>query len=71
MSNEGFIVRPLCPFCSEPWTDDMIRVLDISCSEGCETCGYGSTGTATVDITCESCERLIYRKEFHDSRSGY
>lgn len=47
MSNEGFIVRP---FCSEPWTDDMIRVLDISCSEGCETCGNG--------------ERLIYRKEF-------
>jgi len=62
----SFIVRPLCPFCSKPWTDDMIKVLDVSQSGGCDTCGHGATTTATVDITCDSCKRLIYRKEFYD-----
>lgn len=53
-----------CPFCHAPWTEAMMRVYDISSYGGCDTCGHGSTGHATLDITCEKCERLIYRKEY-------
>lgn len=59
----GYCGRPLCPFCSKPWSDDMVRVYDVVTSAGCETCGYGSTVEATIDITCNSCNRLIYRKQ--------
>jgi hypothetical protein len=61
---QGFIVRPLCPFCSAPWTDDMIKVEDVSCSQGCDTCGYGGSASGTVKIHCEACEKLIYQKDF-------
>ena len=56
--------RPICGFCNAPWTDNMIRLwaeADLEygyyndCTvEGIDTC---------IDITCSSCERLIYRKE--------
>lgn len=59
----GFIVRPLCPFCSAPWTDGMIQV-EADASQGCDTCGHGGGAYGEVRICCASCSRLIYVKEF-------
>lgn len=62
-SLNGWVVRPLCPFCNAPWTDDMIAV-EARSSGGCETCGYGATTSGTITINCDSCGRLIYQKDF-------
>lgn len=64
---DGFApgARPICVFCNQPWTDDMITVLDIDASHGEGSYDFGPEHPqATVDITCSSCKRLIYRKEF-------
>lgn len=63
---EGFQpgARPLCVFCSEPWTDEMIRLEDIDARHGEGSYDFGPEDQrATLDITCSSCNRLIYRKE--------
>ncbi len=57
------IKRPLCPYCRAEWTDEMITFEDVSMSEGCDTCGYGSGAEFTLDIHCHKCKKLIYRKE--------
>ena len=56
----------LCPFCSTPWNDQMLKVYDISSYGGCDTCGYGATKHATLQITCcnPSCSRIIYQKDY-------
>lgn len=54
--------RPLCPFCSARWTDKMMDVYIEEGDGGCPTCGP-DPATVTIDITCEACDRLIYRKE--------
>lgn len=53
---------PLCVWCGAPWTDDMLKAYayaDCSCGE------YGSIESVeiTIDVTCSSCNRLVYRKE--------
>lgn len=66
---EGFALgaRPLCVFCNAPWTDDMITVYDIDASRDAGSYDMGPYNQqATVDITCSSCKRLIYRKEFRE-----
>lgn len=52
--------RPLCPFCSKPFGDDMIEAY-YGASGGYESSGPEPYGH--VDITCDGCNRLIYRKE--------
>jgi hypothetical protein len=59
----GWVQRPLCVFCSAPWTDDMIEV-EASSSGGCDSCGYGATTSGTITINCHSCGKLIYQKDF-------
>jgi|HubBroStandDraft_2_1064218.scaffolds.fasta_scaffold00063_36 hypothetical protein len=64
---DGFApgARPLCPFCSAPWDDNMIRVYDIDASHGEGSYDFGPEAQrATIDIKCSSCKRLIYRKEY-------
>lgn len=57
--------RPICVFCSEPWTDDMVRVYDVDAQHGRDSYDFGSENMeATLEIKCTSCERLIYKKEF-------
>ena len=59
---------PLCVFCSAPWTDEMVQLLDVSSTSGCPSCGYGAGVEATLKIVCSSCDRLVYEKEFkHES----
>lgn len=66
---DGFVARPLCPFCSAPWDDEMIHVYDIDASHGPGSYDFGPENeTATVDITCSSCDRLIYRKLYGNGR---
>lgn len=67
---DGFVFKPpLCVFCNAPWTADMINVsVDAELEDGY----YGDTylsgqGDATIDITCSTCKRLVYRKELRCS----
>ena len=64
---DGFApeARPICVFCNAPWTDDMIQVFDIDAKHGEGSWDSGpEEQEATIDITCSSCKRLIYRKEY-------
>lgn len=64
---DGFApgARPLCPFCSAPWTDEMITVLNkTEVERGYYEGDIDGVDTSTkIDITCSGCKRLIYRKE--------
>jgi hypothetical protein len=49
----------LCPFCNGEWTGSMkAKLEDYTCSYGtCENTGV------VVDIICDNCDKLVYRKE--------
>jgi hypothetical protein len=64
--DNGFVggAAPLCVFCGAKWTNEMIDVYDIDASHGPGSYDFGPEDQhATLDITCGSCGRLIYRKE--------
>jgi hypothetical protein len=65
---DGFAVgsRPLCPFCSKPWTAEMMQMLE-ACSVNLGYYGDPESVDLTIDITCDGCARLIYRKEVERS----
>jgi hypothetical protein len=56
---------PLCVYCNAPWTDEMLKVyttgdFDFGYYPGeFSVEGYDTT----IDVTCSSCNRLVYRKE--------
>jgi hypothetical protein len=52
----------VCPFCNAKWTGEMVKELYKS-AEGCESCGFGEEYTYTIEIKCEACGKVIYRKE--------
>ena len=54
--------KMICVFCNAEFTPDMV-LSEYYASEGGDTCGYGSTVTYTVEIHCESCGKLVYKKE--------
>lgn len=55
---------PQCVFCGAPWDEPMLE--NLSVSQGCETCGYGQSVSATLKICCSSCHRVVYVKELRD-----
>lgn len=55
---------PLCVFCSAPWTDDMMKVFaSAELEHGYYDDVWVDFIDLTVDVTCSSCKRLVYRKE--------
>lgn len=65
---------PLCVYCSAPWTSDMMHVY----SEADEEFGYYPGEhcingiDSTIEVTCSTCGRLVYKKEVRISgRSGW
>lgn len=61
---------PLCIWCSKPWSEEMVQVLIRSEIEegyygGVDSCDT----TVNIDVVCDGCDRLVYRKEVtKDSR---
>ena len=55
----------LCVFCNAPWTAKM-RLVEAEASQGCDSCGSGGEVRATIEITCENCERVVYSKRFEE-----
>ena len=55
----------LCLWCNAVWTAKMVATLEFTAGH-CSTCGYGEEKSATIDIYCKNCERLVYRKEVED-----
>lgn len=72
---DGFApgARPLCVFCCAPWTDDMITTLHSSEVEMgyYRDCVSSIELREVIDITCGSCDRLIYRKEIRKDIGYY
>lgn len=64
LDDDGFAAgaRPLCPFCSKPWSARMMRLFE-ECSINTGYYGDPEDVDVTINITCDGCERLIYRKE--------
>jgi methionyl-tRNA synthetase len=38
-------------------------VEDLSSAEGCETCGSGNEPTGSIEVVCENCDKIVYKKE--------
>lgn len=59
---------PLCVFCNAPWTDDMMKVFaDAEMYHGYYDNDIRVESIAvTIDVTCSSCRRLVYRKELRE-----
>jgi ribosomal protein L37E len=59
-------VKMICAYCNSEFTPEMEMDYYVI-SEGCDTCGYGRKVSKTVEITCSSCGRVVYKKEYTDS----
>lgn len=56
---------PLCVWCSAPWTDGMVKVLaDAEMYHGYYEGDISVERiTASIEVICSSCNRLVYKKE--------
>lgn len=50
-----------CPFCSAPYTAEMLVDLDDSMG-GCITCGP-DPANLKIEIKCSNCKKVVYVKE--------
>lgn len=55
-------LKILCPFCNKEYTAKMLETLDICEGSYTPEC-VGSKITGKIDIICENCKKLVYRKE--------
>ena len=56
-------LKIVCPFCNAPYTAKM-QVDLFGGGGGCETCGYGSEPSGILEIFCDNCKKLVYKKEY-------
>lgn len=52
-------LKVICPFCNAPYTASLEEAL--SSTMDCDTCGTSVEGI--IDIICNNCEKIVYRKE--------
>lgn len=57
-------IKVLCPFCNSAHSAKVVDEL-FSSGGGCDTCGYGSEPTGTIEIVCENCNKVVYKKEIN------
>lgn len=59
------IPPPLCVWCSAPWTDEMLFVqANADINHGYYPGEWEVSGhDVKIDVTCSTCNRLVYRKE--------
>lgn len=71
-TSELSIPPPLCVWCSAPWTDDMLKVSAEADIEWGYYPGdaYVDSVDVSIDVTCSSCKRLVYRKEIRKISNG-
>jgi hypothetical protein len=55
--------KPLCIWCSAPWSDDNVQIEIEAEMDGYESTGFYCTAEGTVSIVCHACKREMYRKE--------
>jgi hypothetical protein len=55
-------LKILCVFCNATWTAEMKTSLECW-SENGYSLGDIPDGTATFEIACSNCKRIVYRKE--------
>ncbi len=55
------ISKILCPYCNAPWSEENVKLFDIS-SDYYESCGPFDY-TASIKIKCHACKELLYVKE--------
>lgn len=56
-------LKILCPYCNKEFSLEM--KIDLETGFYCDTCGPGNQ-SATIDIVCSNCNKLVYRKEYED-----
>lgn len=59
-------LKVICVFCNAVQSAKVQAELGYI-SQGCETCGYGGSAEFTIEIRCEACDKVIYKKEYEES----
>lgn len=62
MTKDTSNLKPLCPYCRNELSD--ANVTDLYKTQGCDTCDHGSEYSGTIEIHCDTCKKLVYKKEF-------
>lgn len=60
--SEEQTLKVLCPFCNAVQSAEVEAQLE-SIHSGCPTCGYGNGADFVVEVSCNNCHRVMYRKE--------
>ena len=62
---EDFKCEITCPYCHAPWSENNVRLYELDAGDHCQS-GRFYKECCTIDITCHSCGKLMYRKEGQD-----
>ena len=58
-------VKVICVFCNAEQSLD-VEASVFGISAGCDTCGHGTSADVAIVVKCESCGKVIYKKEVDD-----